>query len=105
MEDDEVFKATTAFAGCICVMGDGSCGPYVGGLLLLGDRIGREKSDFVDAPGVRFETYALAKNYHDKFIVKYGSVTCRDIPMKIFGKPFYLNDEDGFIRFEEDSGH
>jgi len=102
---DEVFKATTAFAAGIGMMGDGSCGGYVGGVLLLGARIGREKSDFVDAPGVRFKTYALAKKYHDKFIERYGSVTCSDIHMKIFGRPYYLNDPDQFAKFEEAGGH
>lgn len=105
LKGDEVFKATTAFAGGIGLMGDGSCGAYVGGVLLLGDRLGREKSDFVDAPGVRFKTYALARNYHDRFIEKYGSVTCRDIHMKIFGRPYFLNDKEEFTRFEKAGGH
>lgn len=105
LKADEVFKATTAFAGGIGLMGDGSCGAYVGGVLLLGGRLGREKSDFVDAPGVRFKTYALARNYHDMFIEKYGSVTCRDIHMKIFGRPYFLNDKEEFIRFEAAGGH
>ena len=105
LKGDEVFKASTAFAGGIGLMGDGSCGAYVGGILILGDRIGREKSDFIDAPGVRFKTYSLAKRYHDLFIEKYGSVTCRDIHMKIFGRPYFLNDKEEFMKFEQAGGH
>jgi C_GCAxxG_C_C family probable redox protein len=105
LKADEVFKATTAFAGGIGLMGDGSCGAYVGGILLLGNQLGREKSDFVDAPGVRFKTYALAREYHDRFIQEYGTVTCRDIHMKIFGRPYFLNDKDEFARFEKAGGH
>jgi C_GCAxxG_C_C family probable redox protein len=105
LKADEVFKATTAFAGGIGLMGDGSCGAYVGGVLLLGSRVGREKSDFVDAPGMRFKTYALARELHDRFIQQYGSVTCRDIHMKIFGRPYFLNDKEEFMRFEAAGGH
>ena len=43
-----------------------------------------ERSDFKDEAGVRFRTYDLAKEYHDRFIAKYGSVTCRDIHMNVF---------------------
>jgi C_GCAxxG_C_C family probable redox protein len=105
LKADEVFKASTAFAGGIGLMGDGSCGAYVGGVLLLGNQLGREKSDFVDASGVRFKTYALARKYHDRFIQQYGSVTCRDIHMKIFGRPYFLNDKEEFVRFEAAGGH
>jgi C_GCAxxG_C_C family probable redox protein len=105
MEGDDLFKAATAFAGGIGLTGDSACGAYAGGVLLLGHRIGREKKDFEDAAGIRFKTYALAKKWHDTFIETYGSVNCRDIQTKVFGRPYYLNDQDEFMKFEEAGGH
>lgn len=102
---EDVFRAATAFAAGVAMMGDGSCGGYLGGVLLLGHLKGRERSDFKDEAGVRFRAYDLAKEYHDRFIAKYGSVTCRDIHMNVFGRSFFLRDRDDFIKFEEAGGH
>ena len=66
---------------------------------------GRVKSDFADPSRVRFRTYALAKQYHHRFIERYGSVTCRDIQMKLFGRPYYLLDNDDYVKFEQAGGH
>ena len=105
IERDELFKSVTALAGGIGMQGDGSCGGYLGGILLLGDCVGREKSDFADAPGVRFKSYALAQKFRNKFIETYGSVTCRDIQIKTFGRAYYLPDPDEFVKFEAAGGH
>ncbi len=102
---DELFKAATGFAGGVSMMGDGSCGAYVGGVLLIGDRTGRGKSNFADPERVRFRTYELSKQYHDRFIERYGSVTCRDIHMKLLGRPYYLLDKDDYVKFEQAGGH
>ena len=105
IEGDEVFKAATGLAGGIGAQGDGSCGAYVGGVILLGQSIGREKSDFADPSGVRWRTYALVQKYHDRFMDYYGSVRCSDIQMKKFGRPYFLADKDEFTKFEEAGGH
>lgn len=105
VESNVVFKASTGFAGGIGVLGDGSCGAYVGGVLLLGLHVGREKSNFADPSKIRWNTYALVKKYHDKFIGKYGNVTCRDIQCKIFGRSYYGLDKEEMIKFEEAGGH
>ena len=102
---DEIFKATTAFGGGIGLLGDGSCGTYVGGVLMFGHFIGRVRSDFVDAPKVRHTTYRLARQLHELFIKEYGSITCRDIQTKIFGRPYYLASPQEFEAFEADGGH
>lgn len=105
IQGDELFKAATAFAGGVGLCGDGSCGAYLGGVLLLGHRVGRGRSRLDDPEGIRFRTYALARKFHDRFIERYGSVTCRDIHMKIFGRPYYLVDAEEFQKFEEAGGH
>jgi len=105
LERPELFKAATAFAGGIGLAGDGSCGAYVGGVLLIGDQVGRTRADFADPRRVRFRTYALARRLRDLFVEKYGSVTCRDVQHEIFGRSFDLRQSDDFRAFEEAGGH
>ena len=102
---EDIFRAATAFAAGVGMMGDGSCGGYLGGVLMMGLLKGRGKDDFQDEVGVRFQAYDLAKEYHDRFIAKYGSITCRDIHMNIYGRAYFLRDRDDFIKFEEAGGH
>lgn len=105
IRNDDIFKATTGFAGGGGRMGDSGCGAYVGGILVLSFLLGRERDDFADPEGVRFKSYELAKRLHDRFIDEYGSAVCRDIQMKVMGRPYYINDEDDMDKFDKAGGH
>lgn len=104
-EGDDIFRATTGLAGGIGALLDGSCGAYIGGVILIGLQVGREKHDFADPSGIRWRTYALVQKYHERFMDQYGSVRCSDIQMKKFGRPYFLPDKDEFAKFEEAGGH
>lgn len=58
IEGEEVFKAATGLAGGIGAQGDGSCGAYGGGVIMLSQFIGRGKSDFADPSGARWQLSA-----------------------------------------------
>jgi C_GCAxxG_C_C family probable redox protein len=105
LERDELFKSATAFAGGIGMEGDGSCGAYIGGVLILGDHVGRTRADFRDADGVRFRTYALTKQFHDWFVAEFGSVTCREVQQRLFGRSYDLVVPEDFREFEAAGGH
>jgi C_GCAxxG_C_C family probable redox protein len=102
---DELFQAATAFAGGIGMVGDGCCGAYLGGVLLIGDRKGRARADFLDPDGTRFETYALAQQFRDAFVGEFGSVTCRQVQEHVFGRGYDLLEPDDYAAFEADGGH
>ena len=34
-----------------------------------------------------------------------NTAICRDIHMKLFGRPFFLHDQDDWAKFEEAGGH
>ena len=104
-KDDSVFKAVTAVSGGGASCTDGSCGSYIGGILVLGCVIGRERSDFKDEAKVRLITRNLAKKLHDEFIREYGSVICRDIQAKKMGRAYYLIDEDEYKKFLDAGAH
>lgn len=103
--DDAVFKAAAALAGGGGTQTDGSCGAYTGALMFISSIEGRERAGFASPPGAGLQTFELAKTLHDRFIQEYGSVVCRNIQTKLFGRPYYLGDPDEFEKFERDGAH
>ncbi len=102
---DILFKSLSGIAGGVGMVKDGNCGAYIGGVLILGSLVGREREDFKDEVGKRFEAYRLARKLRDRFIDKYDAVTCGDIHQRIFGRKFDLLDSDQMAIFDEMGGH
>lgn len=105
MQNDTLFKVATGFAGGVGIAGDSACGTYLGGSLIISFLLGRERSDFADASGIRRKTYELVRRLHDRYIAEYGTVACSDIQQKIMGRSFYLPDADEYTKFEAAGGH
>lgn len=107
IRNDDIFKAATGLAGGGCGTLDGSCGAYVGSIMILSSLLGRERDKFDDfeaiAPNGR--AFTLLKKFRDKYIQEYGSVVCRNIQTKILGRPYYLSDPDEWQKFEAAGGH
>jgi C_GCAxxG_C_C family probable redox protein len=104
-KNDEVFRAASGLAGGVGLCGDGCCGAYSGGVMALSQIYGRTRENFLDPGRTRKRSFDLAKKLHDKFIAEYGSVICRDIQQKIFGRPFYIRDVDESTKFEKAGAH
>jgi len=105
IRDDSVFKAGTGLAGGGGLTGIGVCGGYVGGVMVLSQLLGRERSNFEDPEQVRFKSYSLAKKFLEQYINELGSIICRDIQTIRFGRPYYIADTEDFEKFEEAGGH
>jgi C_GCAxxG_C_C family probable redox protein len=105
LRDDATFKAMTGYAGGGGTAGDAGCGAYVAGILFLSMLKGRERDNFADPERIRFESFALARKLHDKLIAEYGTVICRDIHQKLFGRPYYMPDPDEFAKFDAAGAH
>lgn len=100
MRNDDIFKAATGLAGgggCT----DGSCGAYSGANVFLSSLIGRERDDFADTADNLHRSFEMMGELHERFIREYGSIICRDIQTKLFGRPYYLPDMDEREKFEE----
>ena len=102
---DALFKALSGFAGGVGMVRDGNCGAYIGGALILSSLVGREREDFNDEVGKRFEAYRLVRKLRDRFIGEYATVTCGDIHQRIFGRHFDLLDAEQMAVFDEMGGH
>ncbi|MBN2239468.1 MAG: C_GCAxxG_C_C family protein [Dehalococcoidales bacterium] len=103
--NDDVFKAGSGLAAGGGGFTDGNCGAYSGAVMFLSLLCGRERDDFKGESGGMFRSFALAGKLHEKFIQEYGSVICRDIQTKVFGRPYYLADPDDFAKFEAAGAH
>ena len=105
IRNDDVFRAASSLAGGVGLCGDGCCGAYTGGTMILSQVCGRTRENFLDVNRTRRKSFDLTKRLHDRFIAQYGSIICRDIQQKIFGRPFYIRDADEYKKFEEAGAH
>ena len=105
IRDDSVFKAGTGLAGGGGLTGIGICGGYAGGVMVLSQVVGRERSNFEDPEGVRYKTFGLTRKFLDDYTRELGSIICRDIQLIKFGRPYYIADADDYEKFEAAGAH
>lgn len=105
IHNDDIFKAATGFAGGGGLTGISVCGGYAAGVMAISQLLGRERSNFKDPEGIRFENFKLVRKFTLQYIEELGSIICRDIQILKFGRPYYIADPDEFAKFEEAGGH
>lgn len=105
MKNDDIFKSATGLTGGGCQATDGSCGAYVGAIMILSFLVGRGRDNFDDPEGNRYRAGDLARKLHDRYIQEYGSVICRNIQTKLMGRPFYIADPDEREKFLQAGSH
>lgn len=105
IHNDDVFKASTGFAGGGGLCGVSVCGGYAAGVMAISQLFGRERSNFEDPEGIRFENFKLVRKFTLQYIEELGSIICRDIQIQKFGRPYYIADPDEYAKFEEAGGH
>ena len=105
IQDDTVFKAATGFAGGVGLSGIGICGAVAGGVMVLSQILGRERSNFDDPDRIRFKSFDISNMLVDKFLDEFGTIICRDVHLRKFGRSFYLRDSDEFKKFHDAGAH
>ncbi len=106
LENETVFKSASGLAAGIGLLGS-VCGALTGGVMALSLKYGRDLQAFKagDPEGKRLKAYEKARKLYKRFEDEYGSVICKDIQKKIFGRSFNLNDPQDFKEFEEAGAH
>jgi C_GCAxxG_C_C family probable redox protein len=104
IRDDSVFQAGSGMAGGIGGNCDGVCGGYSGGVMHLSRMFGRTRNRITEEEAHAL-TNQLASKLHAKFIEEYGSVICRDIHQRIFGRTFNLWDAEDVKAIEAAGSH
>jgi C_GCAxxG_C_C family probable redox protein len=101
----EVFKAASGLSaggGLLCT---GMCGGYSGGILVMSSLYGRERDKIDDDEENKRCSFRMAQELHDRFIKEYGTVICREIHEKIFGRTFDLLDPTEKEEFNARGAH
>lgn len=105
LEDVEgCIKASDSLAGGTCLSSNGTCGALVGGMLALGSLYGRSYESFSKGERRR-RVFQFSKKLYDRFIDEYGSILCKDVQKKFFGKSYNLLDKDEYKEFEKNGAH
>lgn len=107
--DKDIFRALGVFSGGGALEGDGTCGAYVAGLFFLSSKFGINfdeiANDVSDSTlfrnGGEPVLYPLAKELHEKFINEYGSIVCHQIHRELYGRPYYLADDEEHEKLKE----
>jgi C_GCAxxG_C_C family probable redox protein len=102
--DDAVFQAGSGMAGGIGIHCDGVCGGYSGGVMHLSRMFGRTR-ERISEQAQMARTNELASKLHARFMGEYGTVICREIHQKIFGRTFNLWDPEDSKAIEAAGSH
>jgi len=105
IRNDFIFKAGSGLAGGMGGLGDGCCGGYTGGGIIISSFFGRVRKLFHNDEQNKQCSALMIKALHQKFLEKYGFVICREIQKKIFGRSYDLWNEEDKITFENDGAH
>jgi hypothetical protein len=105
IRDDAVFKAgsgLTAGGGVSC---EGSCGGFIGGVLVMSSVFGRRRERWHGDKEEKDCAHRMARALLDRFNREYGSNLCKAIHCRIFGREFDLRDSSDREAFERLGAH
>ncbi|MBI9049793.1 MAG: C_GCAxxG_C_C family protein [Anaerolineaceae bacterium] len=107
VKNDAIYQAGSALAGGGAECGDGSCGSYAGGLMMISAFFGRSRAEEANQTGrkAKYDSFRLGSAFHDKFVETYGTVICRDVHKKLFGRSFDLRNDEDKQQFREAGAH
>lgn len=107
IRNDFVYKAASGLAGGAGECTDGLCGGYSGGIMMMSLFFGRTRDEEASKKGRqdKYVSFRMAAELHDKFIEKYGTVICKEIHKKIFGRSFNLRDDGDKQLFRDAGAH
>ncbi len=94
---EDLFSASSALAAGIAQKGD-ACGAYVGGVMIIGYLFGRTFQDLQGDHDEAVEKFRynceIARRLREKFIDEFGSINCRNVQCKVFGRSFDITDRE-----------
>jgi C_GCAxxG_C_C family probable redox protein len=105
IRDDGAFKAgsgLTAGGGVSC---EGSCGGFIGGIMVMSSVFGRRRDRWEADKEEKDCAHRMARTLLSRFNQEYGSNLCKAIHRRIFGREFDLRDSSDRKVFEELGAH
>ncbi len=109
--DDVVVKVATSNAGGYAGQCVGTCGGLIGGTMILDYFFGRPAGNMTYAEtkpenlDPLFNAVGIAGELYDRYIKEYGTIMCPHIQVQLYGRHFYMLDEEEMAKFEKAGGH
>ncbi|MEM2006129.1 MAG: C-GCAxxG-C-C family protein [Sulfolobales archaeon] len=100
LEDLGSFKAASALSGGVTLAGE-VCGALLGAVMAVGLAMGRSKLEHTSKSAEYSRAMETAKVVFDQFKEEFGSVRCRDIHVKLFGRYYDLRNPEEWEQFVE----
>jgi hypothetical protein len=99
-EEKKLFPGISMLTAGVCMTGEGTCGAVTGSALAFGLALG-VPMDSGDADAERKVAIAFRDTLMKKYYRKYGSILCKDVQRKFFGKAWNLADDEMTHEFLE----
>lgn len=104
--DESAFEAATGLAGGLGLAGsDGVCGALMGAVLAFGLVYPRRREHFDGDRANKYRVYAMAQRMRERYMERYGGVSCHDVHRDLFGRTFDLRCSEERQAFEEAGAH
>jgi hypothetical protein len=91
--EERVFSGTSGFTGGTSMVIEGTCGAIISGILAMGLAFGFDRHN-QDEARLRSFNARMQTSIIEKFKQEYGSIMCRDILNKYFGRVWNLMDDE-----------
>lgn len=98
--DQNVFMAASPLAGGVARGGE-VCGALLGALMFVGMLRGRKRLERTSESEDFSKCMGLAIKIYDEFKQTYGSVRCKDIHLRLFGRVYDLRNPEDLKMFAE----
>ncbi len=98
--DDQTIKASHGLSGGGALMGQGTCGALVGGLMALSAKNGRDKYSL----GQSNNNLNIGRELVEKFRQEFDGITCEDLQKNFTGKTYDMWDEKEYSQFDRKRG-
>jgi hypothetical protein len=107
VRNESIYKAASGLAAGAGECGDGPCGGYSGGVLMMSLFFGRTVDQAATEEGRldKQRSARMAALLHDRFVERYGSVVCAGVQGKVFGRSFLLRDAEQKEAFHAAGAH
>lgn len=96
---DDVFTSLVGLSGGIGRMGHGTCGLVIGTAAAISFSCGVTRDLLTEDSQRREIVFDKVNSFGDKFVEKYGGLSCREVQLELFGKSFDLRTEEGHRDF------
>ena len=100
-DDNGLLRASNAFAGGVCRHGQ-TCGALLGGLMMISYLVGR---DDLESLAQHENVMAYGNIFFEKFKKEFGTIICKEIQEKRFGRSWDLLNPDELKDFLNSGGH